>query len=1050
MSLTPQIASIQAAGVYQFEFDRSQIVNIPAERLRLVVGFSRQGPFNTPVFCPDSAFFTQIFGGINRADERKGSFFHRSALAALQAGPILALNLRRLNDSTEGGDFNESFQFSLSSTEANEGYTTDTLYSGYFNKDKFWFPETDAFLSNIGATENAPFNKIFNLVNLGQTPITVLVRKAYQTETLGFDITVRDWYGQAEIPSYLNPESLISDFMLTVQVFKGNWGADANASFPYERFASDPQFARYFSKQKGLKRKIVASDISDTSIEEFTQLSQVQLIAQYTGSIIPGFVDLNKNNLFIEDLVNTDSFTTGLFASVNKAMFDLGLVLDGVDRGIDMIGHELEKYQPRSIDFMSYKDVIASDLSYTRSVPSITQVNHTGTAITISQGTGDDFIEIVIPSGSSIYASAQTMVANDLQEETLGSFILTSDNSKAVPVIGKITTSSQIVLTLSAAGGIEVADFDYPTSAFKFINPSSIGFLIQKPGNEGKFIAAPASSLYSDVEDGILTDGDKAQFGTSFGAAATLYLDFNKISYDTIHTGALSVVISDGDYNISIIEVSAFANPDFTNEITSDTDFGFSQVGKSFYATDESAYGATTLGIQSYKGSLNQVISVLEYSGTSGSTLEENEVIVSAEYAQLVQAGNMLVQSVGTSTTPSRLIRIKETIGISNYQPGINAVKVICYGPIGTQNINSVISVEVYKTIENWVDHYNLITLDGFALTSYQLPDGTNEQQNNILNDTLSGTKLASALTDVENLQFRYIVDTFANGIEAGSKSIYFRLAKERGNCFVIANPPSVENFKKSTNPSFVNLNGAFDTRLVSTGGDLTKNPTIRYSLPSIVQGSSYGAFYFPYLIVRENGSNIVVPPAAYVSNNYISKYTNALPWSSVAGSKRGVISGPGVVGIEYNLSTEDRKWLEPFGLNPIIFDTQSGLTAYANRTAQQNVQSALSSINVREVLIYIADGVRSILKNYLFEDNTPQTRLEIKTIVDNFLTQVQSDGGIFDFRTVMDSSNNGSDVIDARKGIIDIYVEPVRNLEVLVSRTTILRTGQISTGQFR
>lgn len=1050
MSLTPQIASIQAAGVYQFEFDRSQIVNIPAERLRLVVGFSRQGPFNTPVFCPDTAFFTQIFGGINRADERKGSFFHRSALAALQGGPILALNLRRLNDSTDGGDFNESFQFSLSATESNEGYSSDTLYSGYFNKDKFWFPETNAFLNNIGATENQPFNKLFNLVNLGQSPITVLVRKAYQSETLGFDMTVRDWYGQAEIPSYLNPESLISDFMLTVQVFKGNWGADANASFPYERFASDPQFARYFSKQKGLKRKIVSSDISDTSIEEFTQLSQVQLIAQYTGSIIPGFVDLNKNNLFIEDLINTDSFTTGLFASVNKAMFDLGLVLDGVDKGIDMIGHELEKYQPRSIDFMSYKDVIASDLSYAEARSTVT--GRASTDITITQGTGDDFIEMVIPStAGATFTTARSAVAHDLEAGVLGSFILTSDNSKAVPVIAKTETSTQVVLTVSAVGGIDLTDFDYPSSQFKLVNPDMLGFLIQKPLDQGKFIAGPNSTLYDDVEDGILTDGDKAQFGTSFGAAATLYLDFNKVDYDTVHlSGAINAEISDADYNISIIEVSAFANADFTDEITQDSDFGFSIAGKFFYATDESAYVATTLGIQSYKGALNQVIPVLEYSGASGSTLEENEVIVDASYSSAVQAGNLLVQTVGSNSTSSRLVRIKETIGISNYQPDVNAVKVICYGPIGTQNVNSVISVEAYQTIENWVDFYNLITLDGFALTSYQLPDGTNEQQNNILNDTLSGTKLASALTDVENIQFRYIVDTFANGIESGSKSIFFRLAKDRGNCFAIVNPPSVENFKKSTNPSFVNLNGAFDTRLVSTGGDLSKNPTVRYSLPSIVQGSSYGAFYFPYLLVRENGSNIVVPPAAYISNNYISKYTNALPWSSVAGTKRGVISGPGVIGIEYNLSTDDRKWLEPFGLNPVIFDTQSGLTIYANRTAQQNVQSALSSINVREVLIYMADGVRSILKNYVFEDNTPQTRLEIKTIVDNFLTQVQSDGGIFDFRTVMDSSNNGADVIDARKGIIDIYVEPVRNLEVVVSRTTILRTGQISTGQFR
>jgi phage tail sheath protein FI len=100
--------------------------------------------------------------------------------------------------------------------------------------------------------------------------------------------------------------------------------------------------------------------------------------------------------------------------------------------------------------------------------------------------------------------------------------------------------------------------------------------------------------------------------------------------------------------------------------------------------------------------------------------------------------------------------------------------------------------------------------------------------------------------------------------------------------------------------------------------------------------------------------------------------------------------------------------------------------------------------------VIYIQDGIEAILKNYLFEFNTAQTRLEIKTLADNFLATVQDDDGVYDFRNIMDESNNTSEVIDQNIGILDTYIEPVRGMEVLVQRTTILKTGAISTGNFQ
>jgi len=86
-----------------------------------------------------------------------------------------------------------------------------------------------------------------------------------------------------------------------------------------------------------------------------------------------------------------------------------------------------------------------------------------------------------------------------------------------------------------------------------------------------------------------------------------------------------------------------------------------------------------------------------------------------------------------------------------------------------------------------------------------------------------------------------------------------------------------------------------------------------------------------------------------------------------------------------------------------------------------------------------------NILKDYVFEFNTAQTRLEIKTLADSFLESVKQDSGVYEFKNVMDSTNNTNEVIDNNMGIIDTYVEPVKGLEIVVHRTTVLNTGEIS-----
>ena len=1086
MALDPKITSIKAAGTYRFEFDKSQVVSIPAEQTRLIIGFSKQGPVNTPVFVPDTSFFKQVFGDIDRNLEKKASYFQRSCLTALERGPILALNLLRLDDD----DVIEYMKFSTSATpDSNQQNNTTSQtaeYSSFFNKDKFWYPDTDSFLQAAGANTKVfgEFNNnLLDFTNIGKLPISVIVKKASAQNTNGFNVTVKEWYGTANVPGYLNGDSLISDFMIDVYVLEGNWGGDfGNPNGAYERFDSDPTFQGYFDVVKGIQRKKVSTDSTETLLQEFFNEDEVNLQAVYTASLLPNFVDLLGNNLFVENVINSDTATTGLFCTVNEDLFDGEQLIDGLAYGIDLVGHNLEYAQNNGdqddVNFLSYEDTIAANLEYCRNMTLVETTIIPTPAIgnVTTNSAGDIVITITGGPSGSVYSDFITMTAG-VAGSSLGSYIRENNpgNGAFVPVTNVNIVGNTVTVTLSPVG-TAAASF-VMTAPLDFINPTSIDQVAQEwngVGASNKIIGSIGSDLYTAYLNGSVTDGDEAHYGITFpvGAppgSAQSWLSFATISYEFFHIVAPTAPginqpesISDPAYWLPTVQVTPWQDSVFSIE-TVIGEFNIDAPGGEFFWTTETTPpvpgAANCLVVQSLKGSMNQTYDILA-DATTEPLLYPNQVLVAAPNTDII-VGNYLVHC--SSCDPggsdySRLTRINVVKGgqtNAEYPAAIpvatTALLVECQSEIEIRSIGGTDTVEVYYPIDAWVDYLNIFELPGFTLRAdYSVPNGTNDRQNAILNDTLGGTPLFKALIDRDVINFRYVVDTFGNGIEAGSKSIYFTLCQDRKNAFAITSAPSAKDFKDSTDPKFTDALGSLSSKFIAEGGDLALNPTIRYSLPSIPAGASWGAFFYPFITVRDLGKNINVPPSSYVSNNFIDKYASALPWSIVAGVRRGVIGGNGVVGLELNLNKGDREYLEPFGLNPIVFQSGAGPTIFANKTAQQTMKSALSSINCREVVIYIQDGIEAILKNYLFEFNTPQTRLEIKTLADNFLSTVQNDDGVYDFRNVMDETNNPPEVIDQNIGILDTYIEPVRGMEILVQRTTILKTGAISTGNFQ
>ena len=414
----------------------------------------------------------------------------------------------------------------------------------------------------------------------------------------------------------------------------------------------------------------------------------------------------------------------------------------------------------------------------------------------------------------------------------------------------------------------------------------------------------------------------------------------------------------------------------------------------------------------------------------------------------LVSTDLELCETVGANRQ-SRLTRV--TAVAQTTTSGV--VRVVCARPIFFYS-GSPIQVQKFKSIPQFTRSFDFIYLSGYTMRDAQRPNGTDLRVDEILN-VLYDTNLAATLATKDVISFRYIVDTFSGTIQPNSKYQLSKLAMMRQKALAFINAPSMAQFRASTDPRFTNAPTAVDpfppleAQYIAEGGNLSLNPAYTFSLPTQDLGASFAGYFTPYITIRENNRNTNVPPAAYVSNNFVRKFANGEPYNIIAGQKRGTISGGNIVGVEYDFTDEDRGWLEPFGLNPIIKKRGFGVVIFGNQTAYQTVNSAFGLLHVRDLLISLENDVEEILLNYLFDFNEDSIRLEIKTLVDTYLDGVRAGGGIYAYQVIMDASNNPPSVIDMNMGIIDVIIEPARGIQKFINRITVTRTGGIASGGF-
>ena len=1037
----------KSSGVYTVEIDASENVVLPLTTGRLIVGSSRVGPFNTVVLINDIRTLRAVFGEIDPKLEKAGSYFHRTIEVALREGPVFAMNVLPLDtDITNPSTNLDQAAFTTFNTESaasNDG-TNQYPIVEFFNRQRLWFADSvklnksknlalgDDYITNPGGfgITTSESNKILSFANLGQSNMTVWVRKA---NVSGFDVTAKEWYasvggGSVEFPSFVHPDDFISDYFVEVIVVRGDWTN-------YLKLSKDPVYKAYFD-EVGLK---VANSANFFASREITVINRT------IGCLIPDFRDQSGVTVSIDRLVNRAFPTTGLLCALDVEKLDLIDLTDDnfIDtevntHRVDIIGHgfdELAYYADNGgFDnvYVGGVDTFTTDAlgtGYTTAT-AVTTTGGSGTGLTVDIVAAAGLItSITINNAGTGYDVGDTIVIDGgATDETITVTAVTYSNPAvaATPLIDTLSYARPVDAELI----FEITSTETEPS---FLLNAAAGDTYIINAATDYIIAMEGSKLYESYMNGFLKTGDSSSDG---GVNPTRYLK----AIDN-----LTVTI--GPATLKYIKVEIYADIALTTQVNentytvSGTDYlkvalaDGDDFKHTFDLTDPAFF-------TSYSIAQPNVLTLELFS----SITTQNKAIVN----KYIKANNYIKANV--SDGRSRLLKI-----VSVFTPdpltAPNTIKVTTMAP----SVDEVIGLDVtgneiqtYVGIPNFINSLKGQKLTAFKLRNDVLPDGTADRlegTGGILDYLFTDTLIPQALSNGELIDFRYVVDSYSGTISASSKYQLAKLAAVNGQAMAILNAPSMQQFEKSVDPSFIDTtNRLVSTELIAQGGNIALNPSFLYKFAEEdVKGvplSSYASYHFPNLIVRSGSKNISVPQAAYISNLYVRKFKNGTPFLIVAGGKRGALNDPEIVGLEYDLTDEDRDFLEPVGFNLTVKRRGFGIILFSNNTAYQRINSALNNAHVRDNLSTIERDIEKILFNFLFDFNDEITRLRVRTIVENYLNAVVNAKGISTYEVIFDTSNNTNEVISANAAIIDIRVDFPRGIQKFINRITITRVG--------
>lgn len=209
----------------------------------------------------------------------------------------------------------------------------------------------------------------------------------------------------------------------------------------------------------------------------------------------------------------------------------------------------------------------------------------------------------------------------------------------------------------------------------------------------------------------------------------------------------------------------------------------------------------------------------------------------------------------------------------------------------------------------------------------------------------------------------------------------------------------------------------------------------------SRVVDNNHVASYFPNIVMDDvvNNRKVVVPASVGALGALGYNDRVAFPWFAPAGFNRAALNFVNQTQVRINQPDRDR--LTEVKINPIVKFPREGHVIMSQNTLQQ-AKSALSSINVKRMVLEVKRVIVEIGNRTIFDQISTQVRSELVKQFTSVLGGVQSKAGIEMFTVICDDTNNTKEDIDANRMNVQIRLVPTRSVEYIAIDFIVTNSG--------
>lgn len=224
-----------------------------------------------------------------------------------------------------------------------------------------------------------------------------------------------------------------------------------------------------------------------------------------------------------------------------------------------------------------------------------------------------------------------------------------------------------------------------------------------------------------------------------------------------------------------------------------------------------------------------------------------------------------------------------------------------------------------------------------------------------------------------------------------------------------------------------------------------TRNWTQHVYTPLIniynTSNSNYAATYANWVKVYNSNTQtyVWVPFSGFQAAIMARMDATFYPWYAPFALNNGIIRNITDIAVRPNQKQCDSLYKK--GINPIVFFQGDGFVVWGQKTLQAK-PSAFDRLNVRRLFLTLERATMKTMRYFIGEPNTVFTRTRVVNTLDPIFKFSQNNSGVYDYRVICSTTNNGPDVIDNNQMNVDIYLKPVKTAEFILVSFYAIPTG--------